>query len=166
MQSRRFNRLGAVMLVLGLAVAAASTACRRSQPLCDFCRMPVPAQTAATVTVAGVRHQVCDPRCALTHQSQTGAPTTLVGVTDFDTGQPLAPEQAVFLSGSDTTPDVGRESPRDPADPMYREWHRCLPSVLAFADREAAERFRARHGGVIQTLAELGYADASGPSTR
>jgi hypothetical protein len=158
-RSRIFLRLGA--LALGLAFAAAFTGCRRSEPLCDFCRMPVPARTAASVDVAGVRHRVCDPRCALTHQRQTGVGTTLVAVTDFDTGRPLAPERAVYLSGSDTAPDVGRESLRKPADAVYREWHRCLPSVLAFADRGAAERFRARHGGVIRTLGELGYANAS-----
>ncbi len=34
-------------------------------------------------------------------------------------------------------------------------WDRCLPSVLAFASGEAADAFRAEHGGKVRGLQEL-----------
>jgi len=151
------------ILALGvvLASAAALSACARSQPVCEFCHMPIPAQTAARVEVDGHVHRVCDPRCALTHQQQTGEVSTLVRVTDFETGRPLDPARAYYLNGSDTAPDVRQETFRQPMDPMYREWHRCLPSVLAFGSRAAAARYQSVHGGRIETLGELGYHQAA-----
>jgi len=154
----------AIVLVLAVCGLAAVSACRRAQPLCAFCRMPIPEATAATVVVEGRDVRVCDPRCALTHQEQTGEPTALGTVTDFESGTPLDPARAFYLTGSDTAPDVGQARVSKPMDPIYREWHRCLPSVLAFGSRAAAVRFEERHGGLVQTLAELGLA--TGASSR
>jgi len=148
----------AVALALVVCGLTAVSACRRAQRLCEFCRMPVPEATAASVVVNGREVQVCDPRCALTHQQQTGQPTTLETVTDFESGRPLDPAQAFFLTGSDTAPDVGQVHVSRPMEPIYREWHRCLPSVLAFASRTAAVRYEERHGGTVQTPVELGLA--------
>ncbi len=155
-----------VALVAVLGGALVMSGCRRAQPLCAFCHMPIPAQTAARVEVDGRVHQVCDPRCALTHQQQTGEISRLLRVTDFESGRPLDPERAYYLSGSDTAPDVGQETLRPPMDPVYREWHRCLPSVLAFADRETAVRYQRLHGGRIETLGELGYRQHAGAAVQ
>lgn len=144
-----------VLAVLGLAAASA---CRRAQPLCEFCRMPIPEATVATVVIDGREQRVCDPRCAVTHQQQTGDATTIGSVTDFASGGPLDPARAFYLTGSDTAPDVGQARMGRPMEPVYREWHRCLPSVLAFGSREAAARYAARHGGTVQTLGQLGLA--------
>jgi len=151
------------VLALALCGLLAASACRRAPALCAFCQMPIPAETAARVIVKGEERQVCDPRCALTHQTQTGERATVTVVTDFETGAALEPSQAFYLTGSDTAPDVGPATLRRPAERMSREWHRCLPSVLAFATKGAAARHQARHGGRVQTLAELGYdaADAA-----
>ena len=157
MRSRVRVLPGALALAAALAGALAASSCRRAQPICEFCRMPIPAETAARVEVDGHVHQVCDPRCALTHQQQTGEASRLVRVTDFESGQPLDPARAYYLSGSDTAPDVHQETLRQPMDQVYREWHRCLPSVLAFASRDAAVRYQRLHGGRIETLGELGY---------
>ena len=153
--------VSAIALVLAMCGLAGASACRRAQPLCEFCRMPIPAATAATVVVDGREHQVCDPRCALTHQEQTGEPTALGTVTDFESEAALDPARAFYLTGSDTAPDVGQARVSKPMDPIYREWHRCLPSVLAFSSRGAAVRFEERHGGRVQTLAELGLGAGS-----
>ena len=154
------SRAVAVLLAFGLGVAVAlvTSGCRRAPAVCALCQMAIPAGTAATVVVDGERRQVCDPRCALTHQQQTGAPAALVTATDFETGEPLAPERTFFLTGSEMAPDAGREVLPGRMEPVYREWHRCLPSVLAFRSRAAAARYQERHGGVVQTLSELGFA--------
>ena len=45
---------------------------------------------------------------------------------------------------------------KDQAGMEYeRTWDRCLPSVIAFASRDAAVRFRAEHGGELRTHAEI-----------
>jgi len=126
--------------------------------------MPIPAETAATVVVDGRDVRVCDPRCALTHQQQTGAPAVLDSVTDFESGSALDPARAFYLTGSDTAPDVGQVRVSKPMEPIYREWHRCLPSVLAFGSRAAALRYEERHGGTVQTLSDLGLASSAPPA--
>jgi len=127
--------------------------------------MPIPATTATTAVVEGREAMVCDPRCALTHQQQTGEPTRLGTVTDFESGATLDPTRAFYLTGSDTAPDVVEARMSTPMEPIHREWHRCLPSVLAFSSRAAAGRYAARHGGTLQTLAGLGLA-ARAPGSR
>jgi len=161
--TRRGTRAFVSATGLALAVCGLSgvSACRRAQPLCDFCRMPIPSATAATVVVEGREHQVCDPRCALTHQEQTREPAALGTVTDFESGRAVDPARAFYLTGSDTAPDVGQVLVSKPIDPIHREWHRCLPSVLAFGSRAAAVRYAERHGGTVLSLSELGLRASS-----
>jgi hypothetical protein len=105
--------------------------------------------------------EACDPRCVLTYERQTGRQARFVESTDFDTRRPIDPARAWYVSGSDIAPDASaarmRPSPETTAD---LHWHRCLPSVLAFATREAAERFHRAHGGQVETLARLREQDA------
>ncbi len=166
MRSRVRVARGVLALGIVLASVAGLWGCARRQPVCEFCRMPIPAGTEAQVEVDGRVHQVCDPRCALTHQQQTGEVSRLVRVTDFETGRAIDPARAYYLSGSDTAPDVRSEASRQPMDPIYRDWHRCLPSVLAFASREAAARYQSVHGGRIETLGELGYRQTAGTAVQ
>lgn len=131
--------------------------------MCHFCQMLVPEETRTVVEVDGARRLACDPRCVLTHERQTGRQVRFVESTDFDTRRPLDPAHAWYVSGSDIAPDASamrmRPSPETTAD---LHWHRCLPSVLAFATREAAERFQRAHGGRVETLARLREQDAAG----
>lgn len=139
---------------------AALSACRQA-PICHFCQMVVPDETRTVVEVDGARRLACDPRCVLTYERQTGRQARFVESTDFDTRRPIDPARAWYVSGSDIAPDASaarmRPSPETTAD---LHWHRCLPSVLAFATREAAERFQRAHGGQVETLARLREQDA------
>ena len=150
--------LTAVALVL-LALAG----CRREEARCAICYMPIPKETRALVRVEGGpdRH-VCDPRCPLTFQEETGKPVTLVQVTDYPTGEGLDAKDAFYVVASDVAPDAHTEALRaTQAQTAYLHWHRCLPSVVAFGDREAAERFREEHGGKLAGLEDLGFAAAA-----
>jgi hypothetical protein len=161
MTPRRRSRLGLVLA--GAAFQCATLAACRQAPVCHFCQMLVPEETRTVVEVDGARRLACDPRCVLTHERQTGRQVRFVESTDFDTRRPLDPAHAWYVSGSDIAPDASamrmRPSPETTAD---LHWHRCLPSVLAFATREAAERFQRAHGGRVETLARLREHDAAG----
>lgn len=146
------------VLILALVMLPS---CREQLEVCQICGVAIPAHTRAVVrTTDGDELTVCDPRCPLTHQEQTGETLSLIHVTDFDSGLPLEPSRAVYLTGSDEAPDAHPEMMRVTAhDVAERHWHRCLPSVLSFATREAAYRFRARHGGELATLEVLGFTE-------
>jgi hypothetical protein len=143
-------------LVLSAIVGAA--ACSRPQT-CDICAMQVSPGTRAVIDDHGRRRVVCDPRCALTYQQQTGARVALREVRDFGDRRPLDPATAWYVTGSDTAPDARTTTMTTwpAAEPASLQWHRCLPSVLAFRTRDEAERFREQHGGQVMTLAELGF---------
>jgi hypothetical protein len=146
--------------VAALAVLLlASLSCRREPATCAICRMPIPADTYTGVSMDGRREIVCDPRCALTYQEQTGKPVGLEVVTDFRSRTRLEPRDAFYVTGSDVAPDSHTTAVRAwPATTAELHWHRCLPSVLAFRKRDDAEAFRRQHGGRLTSLAELGFA--------
>ncbi len=104
----------------------------------------------------GKAMEVCCLSCALTYSRQTGKPIAILSVTDHETGKPLAPDAATLVVGSDVSPCIHTTAQVGPERETYRvRWDRCLPSVLAFASRAAAEAFRAEHGGSLRTVREM-----------
>src|SRR5512143_1842993 len=100
--------------------------------------------------------EACCLSCALRYGRQTSKPVTILSVTNHETGKPLAPDTATFVVGSDVSPCThNKEQLRieDAALPVH--WDRCLPSILAFASREAADAFYAQHGGRLRSFHEL-----------
>lgn len=160
MTPQRRRRLGVALT--GIALQCAALAACRQAPVCHFCRMVVPEETRTLVEVDGTRRLACDPRCVLTYERQAARQVRFVESTDFETRRPLDPARAWYVTGSDIAPDASaarlRPSPETTAD---LHWHRCLPSVLAFATREAAERFQRAHGGRVETLARLREQDVT-----
>lgn len=100
--------------------------------------------------------EVCCLSCALTYGRQTGKAITILHVTDHDNRQPLAPDMATFVVGSEVSPCTHAMAHVGPEAETYRvRWDRCLPSILAFASQKSAEGFRGEHGGRLRSLAEL-----------
>ena len=140
-----------------LALLAGLLACR-AELRCAYCGMELSAATRTVVVDNGQRKVVCDPRCALTERRQSGRRIGLAQVTDFETGRAITPAAAHYVTGSDVAPDVMDARRRTwPSDTAELHWHRCLPSIVAFASRDAADRFQGRHGGSVTTLRELGF---------
>jgi len=113
--------------------------------------------TTTIVRVDGATERTCCPRCAA-HVLGAGSPATSVTVRDFDTGQPVPVEQAVFVEGSDVHPCRGlmKEPPRDERGCcLAAAYDRCEPSVVAFSNATAAARFMESHGGLITTWSAL-----------
>jgi hypothetical protein len=150
--ARRTLRTVTLLLLL-------ASGCAREPVRCALCRMIVPAETHTVARVDGRPQTICDPRCALTHQAQTGRPVRLVLVTDFESRRALSPAEAHYVTGSDTAPDAQHDDRSHmrtwPAGQASLAWHRCLPSVLAFASRDAAVRYATAHGGRVMLLDAL-----------
>lgn len=157
----------AAIVTLALLLLA-PLSCRGEPDRCAICHMLIPADTYTGVAMNGQRQIVCDPRCALTYQEQTGKSVALEVVTDFRSRARLDPRDAVYVTGSDVAPDSHTTAVRAwPATTAELHWHRCLPSVLAFRSREDAEAFRREHGGRLTSFVELGFAASSaGPASR
>jgi hypothetical protein len=152
----------AVWLACALGVA-----CAREPARCALCRMVVPAETVTIAAIDGHRQTICDPRCALTYRQQTGRGVRLERVTDLETGDALDPRTATYVTGSDLAPDAPSAERTGmrmwPAAQASLQWHRCLPSVLAFRSEDAALRFVAAHGGRLAAYDTLGFGKADTP---
>jgi nitrous oxide reductase accessory protein NosL len=83
-------------------------------------------------------------------------PARSLEATDFATGHWIDAMKATFVSGSDMKGCAMPSAQRDAQGCcMYVAYDRCLPSLVAFADKPAAVEFQKQHGGDVQSFAEL-----------
>ena len=144
---------GALCVVLG--VAAVLHFRRQQQEVCPFSNRPIHSGSRAVVEVAGERLPTCCIRCALTAERQ-GVKARLVEVSDFPSGEALAPEAAFYVSGSPVVLCERHQPKLDAEKHVYQPvFDRCEPSILAFGQREQAEEFARRQGGAVRRLPEV-----------
>jgi hypothetical protein len=127
------------------------------ETLCPVCQRPIHKATSYYVTLGDGRTvELCCPRCGLRFQ-QNGGDVRSVRVTDFDSGKLLNPEAAIYVEGSSVHPCcTQKEILKDHAGTEYeRTWDRCLPSVIAFASKQAALKFQSEQGGELRTHEEI-----------
>lgn len=157
MAKGKLTRLILSGLVLAALAAGGYWLLRRTAPeTCRICQRQIHAQARAVLEQAGKREPVCCARCALTLGQQRGERVRLVEVTDYNSGQPLAPEAAYFVEGSRIVLCEKHEPLLDQTKHPYpRVFDRCEPSLYAFARREDAEAFAARQGGTVLRLPEI-----------
>lgn len=167
MKSRGMWVIGA-FLVLGVAGGVAAPRAWRwwtAPPAgyCPICRRHEHQGSLVKVRAEGEGvTDVCCLSCALAYGRQTARAVTIVSVTDQESGKPLNPDAATFVLGSDVSPCThDAQELRLEGEALPVQWDRCLPSILAFASRERAERFRGQHGGHLQSLRELTEKAAS-----
>jgi len=144
---------GALCVVLG---AAALLHYRRQHAeLCPFSNRQIHSASRAVVEVGGERLPTCCIRCALTAERQ-GVKARLVEVSDFTSGEALAPDAAFYVSGSPVVLCERHEPKLDAEKHVYQPvFDRCEPSVFAFARREQAEEFARSRGGAVRRLPEI-----------
>ncbi len=148
-----------VLLLAGL-VAVAYYGGKRwmssSSPICQFCQRPIHQNMRVIATSGGKRIEACCLRCILTGKQQGATVKNLASVTDYLSAQTLDPERAYYVEGSDAGPCAGAPVKRgEPEEPFLRAFDRCLPSVLAFRNRDEAERFSRQHSGRVVLLQDL-----------
>lgn len=127
--------------------------------LCEVCRRPVEARTRTVGLIGNRRETFCCPACALTAHLQGGQAVRLIGLTDYETGVRLSPEQTYLVKGSDVNPCARPHTmPDETMHPLAQHFDRCSPGLLAFGRKAAAERFVAEHGGTVLPYQEMAAA--------
>lgn len=168
MKSRTIS-LAVLAVVVGLTLAATAPRLRQwwmapPHGYCPICQRHEHADSGVKLQAQGEGViDACCLSCALSYGRQTSKPVTILSVTNHETGKPLQPDTATFVVGSDVSPcthDAQQLRLEGEALPVH--WDRCLPSILAFPSAEAAETFRAQHGGRVRSLVELVEKAASG----
>ncbi len=93
----------------------------------------------------------CCPRCGMHEQVDRPGLVKRAWATDLDSRELIPAEVAYCVEGSDTGYCTMGEMPvqREPQGVSVLTHDRCLPALLAFRTRSAAEAFQARHSGRV-----------------
>lgn len=120
---------------------------------CQACGRAIHANMRTVAYLGDQREMFCCPTCALSAGTQTHQPVRFVQLADYNTGHLLRPADAFAVEGSDVIPCVrSHEMLNGDGQPVPMEFDRCSPSIIAFANRTAAERFASEHGGKVNTF--------------
>ncbi len=100
--------------------------------------------------------ETCCPRCALHYLKNHQMTARQMEATDFATGHWVEASHAVFVSDSDVHPCTTLEAQRDAQGCcMLKTYDRCLPSLVAFAEKTDALAFQKSHGGQILAFQQI-----------
>ncbi len=154
---RRLAPLVLICLLAGALLYVGSTTLRQSdQATCSVCDRPVHLASRVDGDADGESLTFCCAACALRTEKQEARKIRLTRVFSYQSGEALAPEDAVAVVGSDINLCMRNHVLTDnQREPTELHFDRCSPSVLAFASKAEAERFRAEHGGIVQPFAGL-----------
>ena len=148
------------LVLFGAALAQGCQVFRSSEAAeCYACKRPIHEHSRTVAFENGRSRVFCCPACALSERAQTGKPIAVTRLTAYLTGEPLAPENAYVVRGSDVnmcirTQDIVSADKR-PADLRY---DRCAPSIYAFAQQSEAVRFAREHGGEVMLFPQAAAA--------
>jgi hypothetical protein len=146
-------RLQALACALILVLAG----CSRGPKTCAVCQRDECTGMAFRVTLeSGKVVETCCPRCGLHYLESTREKARAFQATDFASGVWIDAQTAFFVSGSDVHACAHPQALRDAQGCcMLTTYDRCLPSLAAFHDRDAAVTFQKEHGGKLITFANL-----------
>lgn len=135
---------------------------------CALSGRPIPPGTRTGVETGGdkIPRDACCLRCVLSHANQMRTTARVLWATDYVSHERIDPDDASYVVGSRVSHCSGAAVavPETRRETWWQSFDRCLPSVLAFAERGQAERFSLEYGGVIQTFEALkAGADVTGP---
>jgi hypothetical protein len=124
------------------------------KPICEVCKRVIHTETSFRIARPdGKRRAVCCPRCGLIAVMQSGGQA--LDAIDFSTKKRIGAAEAIYLEGSDIMECcTGTGFRSDEGAYQKIEYDRCMPSLLAFAQREDAETVRQKHGGIILSFEE------------
>ncbi len=150
--------LAALLLVgalIGLGLGVYRWEARRSPADCQICGRGIPQETAYHLDTPKGTLEACCPACAM-HYMLHDSKVQKGWATDFNSGRMISAASAYFDEGGDVQyctahmPGVERALEGVHA----RVYDRCLPTLVAFSTREAAETYRQQHGGKVLTYDE------------
>jgi len=134
-------RFTLVLMSLALVAGACDYLDFGKEPVCQVCGRPVHKATYYKIFLRG----------------QEAVDVVQAEAADFETGQRLDAREAVYVENSNVHVCCRQaRSRRDQAGRQFSlAWDRCLPSLVAFRDRERAAKFALNNGGVIKSYEEL-----------
>jgi hypothetical protein len=141
----------------GLMLALLVTGCERAPKSCQVCQRDECKGLAFRVTLTtGKTVETCCPRCGLHYLESTKQQARALQATDYAGGQWIDATKAMYVSGSDVSACAGMETKRNAHGCCaFKDYDRCLPSLIAFEDEQRAVEFQKQHGGEIVTLDKL-----------
>lgn len=103
--------------------------------------------------------KTCCPRCASHAVAEAGdRDVSRLFARDFATGREIDARAAVFVDGSDFEHcSVPKEDRSAPGCCRVLAYDRCLPSLIAFASPDDADRFMHEHGGTLRSFDDLSF---------
>lgn len=150
-----------ILAVAVLGVASLSFfAYRRvvpAKPLtCQICGRQIPTQTAYNLDTKDGTVKACCPACAMHYVALHAGDVRDAWATDFNSGR-LIPARTAYYDGGGELQYCTAHMPameRDQQGVRQRVYDRCLPTLVAFSTRGAAEAYRQQHGGRVVTYDE------------
>lgn len=151
----KFKWLVLGMLAFAILSGFFMESCKNKPALCAVCKREIHRGFKTTLLVSGKKEVTCCIACAM-HFRNTMRDVSLAHVTDYETGNEIAPETAVYLYGPDIqTCGEPSKAVRTGDSALYVDYDRCEPAVLAFRNQQQAISVQKDHGGKVVTLAEL-----------
>lgn len=122
---------------------------RASPEVCQVCGRKVHAGMNYRIDTLNGSEGACCPRCGMHQQVNRPGWVRHAWATDFDSHKLIPAETAYYVEGSDTGYCTMGEMPvqREPQGVSVLTRDRCLPALVAFKTRPAAEAFQTRHSG-------------------
>lgn len=144
-------------LIAAAALAGWRYVSERSNEVCKACSRPVHAHMRTVAVIDGHRATYCCPACALSDHQQSGKRVDVVELTDYQTNQPLKPNDAFVVRDSDLNPCLDHHQPAvgEGGHPLEAHFDRCAPSVLSFRDLSSANAFAKVHGGSVTSFTDF-----------
>jgi len=150
--------LGALAaVVIAMALGYAGWRLRLSSgETCYACNRLVHSHSKTVALANGRSRLFCCPACALSQREQAGKAINITRLTAFLTGEPLSPDHAYLVEGSDVNTCATKRTMLE-TDKQHAElqYDRCSPSMLAFARRDEAAQFAREHGGRVASFREI-----------
>lgn len=156
MQTKRVLILAAAFVVIVGASLATYHWEERAAATCQICGRMIPKETAFQMETANGTIRACCPSCAMHFMRSHPGFVRKAMATDFISGRMIAAASAYYDEGGDVQYCTLHQPPmeRGPQDESERVYDRCLPVLIAFASRDAAEAYRQKHGGRVLTYNE------------
>jgi hypothetical protein len=161
----RVKPLLATLLVVGalvgLGLGVYRWESRQNSSDCQICGRMIAKETAYQLDTTHGALKACCPACAMHYMIHNSEQVRQGWATDFNTGRVISATSAYFDEGGDTQYCTAHmpKVERGPEGVSARVYDRCLPTLVAFSTREAAESYRQQHGGQVfnydQTLASV-----------
>jgi len=152
------KRILFVVAALGLAGALGTFLYVELEPpdTCEVCYRPLHEETFYQIHLTnGDTREVCCPRCGLRFQ-EAREDVLRAEVADFYTKERIDARTPFYVENSSVHLCSASSVQADRSGTQYEvAWDRCLPSLIAFESRKAAEGFQQQNGGVIKDYDEL-----------